>query len=86
MGIKRGLKDKLGSHLGQSRDGCWLWLGGLTWNGYARIWHSGKERKAHRVVYGAYCGSIPKGSKIKHTCGVRHCVNPSHLILSSHSS
>lgn len=63
-------------------SGCWLWDGALSIGGYALI---GEPRRAHgyayahRAIYEAIVGPIPKGLFIDHKCRVRACVNPAHL-------
>ena len=34
---------------------------------------------AHRLSYETFVGPIPDGKELDHVCGVRRCVNPSHL-------
>ena len=58
-------------------DDCILWARS-TKNGYGQ-WKSG--RYVHRDVYEAVKGPIPKGFLVRHTCDVRLCVNPDHLVL-----
>lgn len=43
----------------------------------------GKANKArlHRIVYRAFCGPIPDGSFVLHSCGNAGCINPLHLRL-----
>ena len=59
--------------------GCWLWGLALTPKGYGRIKIRNRNVRAHRVSYEAFCGPIPSGMVIDHSCRVRHCVNPAHL-------
>lgn len=65
-------------------DGCWLWVGYVSPNGYGVI-SSGKSpapsgtRMAHRVSYELAHGPIPDGLHVDHLCRVRNCVNPAHL-------
>jgi hypothetical protein len=66
----------------QRSDGCWLWTGKISRNGYGRYNFSQAPRYAlaHRTSYEwAHQCSILPGFQIHHLCNVRHCVNPSHL-------
>lgn len=60
-------------------DGCWLWRGGRTKNGYGVFGLLNHTFLAHRVAYTMTKGAIPLGLQIDHLCRVRHCVNPGHL-------
>ena len=53
---------------------CWLWEGRIR-NGYGTF----GIKSAHRVVYEALVGKIPKGMQLDHLCKVTDCVNPAHL-------
>lgn len=57
---------------------CWWWTGHLNRDGYGRVWHSGKARNAHRVVFSALRGE-PSAENLDHLCRNRSCVNPAHL-------
>jgi len=64
-------------------DTCWLWTGSIQVNGYGNL--SAREltwgtRSAHRWSYTYHKGSIPEGLMIRHSCDVRKCVNPAHLL------
>ncbi len=62
-------------------DGCWLWLGDQTSNGYGK-WQRGpghRQRVAHRICWEHYNGPIPEGHQLDHLCRNRICVNPEHL-------
>lgn len=59
-------------------NGCWLWLGALTDEGYGVMRGCGQTR-AHRVTYVLFVGDVPKGLHLDHLCRVRRCVNPDHL-------
>lgn len=39
---------------------------------------------AHRLLYMAHVGEIPKGLELDHLCRVRSCVNPKHLEAVTH--
>lgn len=62
--------------------GCWIWSGApMQTTGYGRF---GKQAKlAHRASYEAFKGEIPPGIAVRHTCHVRLCVNPDHLMLAT---
>lgn len=55
--------------------GCWLWLGYVDKNGYARL----DGENAHRAFYRKHVGVIADGNDIDHLCKRRDCVNPAHL-------
>lgn len=67
---------------------CWPWIGCRNREGYGHIGH----HSAHRLVYEALRGPIPRGLTIDHLCHThdlscaggksclhRRCVNPNHL-------
>lgn len=65
-------------------DGCWLWQGKLSKNGYGQCYYQNTETGkytswAHRAAYEIAVGPIPDGFTIDHLCRNRRCVNPSHL-------
>ena len=65
-------------------DDCWLWIGRLRSDGYARLRVSSKGEErilAHRATWEEVNGPVPDGLCVLHRCDVRHCVNPAHLWL-----
>lgn len=59
----------------EPNSGCWLWDGAVCNKGYGVT----TRFRAHRVVYSAIVGEIPKGLVLDHKCRVRSCCNPDHL-------
>jgi hypothetical protein len=56
-------------------DTCWLWTGAIHNGGAGIISVNGKPVSAHYFLM----GKPPEGMVWKHTCNVKHCVNPEHL-------
>lgn len=63
-----------------SIDECWIWVGGFTPSGYARIWWDGKSRRANRVAWFLHYGVWPT-LYVLHKCDNPKCVNINHLFL-----
>ncbi|MCB0902291.1 MAG: HNH endonuclease [Actinobacteria bacterium] len=61
---------------------CWLFLGACNSKGYGltAIDGDGTTRLAHRASYELLVGAIPDGRIVYHTCGIRRCCNPAHLV------
>lgn len=63
----------------EKSEGCWMWTGTRSAQGYGVITHVGKTRMAHRVAYEFAQGEIAPGLVVDHKCHNRVCVNPGHL-------
>ena len=78
-------------------DACWPWQGTISPFGYGIYNGQKKPGRAHRMVYEAFVGPIPKGLMLDHTCHDptvcrggsdcphRRCVNPNHLLPVTHA-
>lgn len=60
-------------------DGCWIWTGAVTHNGYGQFSIGSRKLRSHRYAYELLVGAIPAGLQLDHLCRVRACVNPEHL-------
>lgn len=64
--------------------GCWLWQWSTKPKGYGWLRENGKVKGAHRVMYERLYGPVPDTYDLHHMCGIRNCVNPSHLLKILH--
>lgn len=85
----------------QNPEGCWVWQGPTTPNGYGKVNFGGKDRVVHRLMYEHVHGPIPEGMQGGHachdraveagtcdggdTCRHRRCCNPAHQIIQTPS-
>lgn len=61
---------------------CWIWTGG-TLNGYGFIRWLGAGYYVRRLSMHLWRGmSLSDRRMVKHTCGIRLCINPDHLVFS----
>lgn len=71
----------------EKTDGCWLWRGMLSHNGYGRFVISFEPRPsrrqtriaAHRFALQLTGVVIPEGMEVDHLCKTRNCVRADHL-------
>ena len=77
--------DRLRKRIEVNERGCWIWLGALSRDNYGQIKVAGaKNLTTHRLSYLAVKGEVPRGKVIRHTCDVRQCCNPAHLVIGDH--
>lgn len=73
------IAERIAARILVDDNGCWIWQGGLTKNGYGTIGFDRKKFYVHRASYTAHVGEIPAGLDLDHLCRVRSCCNPEHL-------
>lgn len=72
---------KVNKEPGQGPTGtCWLWTAAIDTNGYGAYKIGARKRNAHRVAYELINGPIDRHLDVRHTCDVRLCCNPEHLV------
>lgn len=79
---RKPLAIRLLNRIYSSEEGCWLWTGAKTSEGYGVIFAGplrGMFKLTHRASYEMFRGPIPGGLQIDHLCRVRHCCNPHHM-------
>lgn len=65
-------------------SGCWIFTGATNEAGYGIVGTGGRGQpndRAHRITYRHYCGPIPDGMFVCHSCDTPSCCNPDHLFL-----
>lgn len=80
--------ERFWRHVPQRGEGCWLWVGGKSQDGYPKfhgLSPDGTRRHslAHRWIYEQLVGPIPEGLTLDHVaargCVSTLCVRPDHL-------
>lgn len=64
----------------RSEDGCWLWTGRKSTQGYGLLGAFGGYLRTHIVAYALWVDDIPEGHVIDHfECDNKACCRPDHL-------
>ena len=88
MQVARDFAERFDARLEKTgHNGCWIFQGCVAPNGYGHgaAPHKKSER-VHRTAFLIANGWLPRGKGgssllIRHTCDVRLCCNPEHLIV-----
>lgn len=78
-GTGKPLEERFWSKVDRQPNGCWVWNGSRTPNGYGTFRDGDKGHCAHRLSYQLIKGDIPTGLVLDHLCRNKACVNPDHL-------
>lgn len=63
-------------------NGCWLWQGFLSVKGYGLSAYRSRNPSVHRTMFQIVHGVTLRTEQfVCHTCDVRRCCNPDHLVL-----
>lgn len=65
----------------EKTEGCWLYKGCLSFEGYGRFNRGKKQWQAHCYAWTILKREIPADKCLLHHCDVRNCVNPEHLYI-----
>lgn len=84
MPAARPVIDRLMDRVREDENGCWIFEGYRNKDGYGGIHDGGRWKRAHRVSYEHFNGTIGSGLVLDHMCFVRACVNPDHLRTVTH--
>jgi hypothetical protein len=79
MANRKNKIDDIWKHI-QKTESCWLWQGRLDRDGYGWWWFEGKNVRPHRIMAEYFGTPIRPPMISRHTCHVRNCVNPEHII------
>ena len=75
------LEQFLAKGLLDPRTGCLEWQGHIDKRGYALCKWRGYSETVQKVAWILSNGPVPKGHKVKRSCGNKACFSPAHLVI-----
>jgi len=75
------IEERLWGRVTVTSSGCWEFTGSRNRDGYGKLWHNGRDMRAHRAAWALAFGPIPDGLVVCHRCDNPPCCNPAHLFL-----
>lgn len=78
---RKPLVPRLLSNIVKTNNGCWIWQGSKTKDGYGVMGIGRKQFRVHRVAFDVFKGRGAEGSFVCHSCDTPLCINPDHLFL-----
>jgi hypothetical protein len=79
LGARRRIEGESTDYFGALRDRVTVQGACFVLDGKPDEYGIYKGQPAHRAIYAAVNGPIPKGWDVHHTCEVKGCINPRHL-------
>jgi len=78
-------RDRFWSSVRRSTDGCWVWTGTVTRQGYGQFSEKRGSRWVHHLAHRASWllanNELEPGHAVIQRCGNRACVRPEHLVM-----
>jgi hypothetical protein len=80
LDYQKKVAARLALRKSDSQNGCWIYTGSLTSNGYGHTSFNGKHEYVHRIAAIIHLGYTPETKLlVMHRCDTPACFNPAHL-------
>jgi hypothetical protein len=82
------VRERFEAKYRRQEGGCWIWQGKARGkDGYGQFKYAGRAYRAHRFSWLLYRADVESGLDVTHNCPAgpdRRCVNPDHLVVTTH--